>query len=290
MYEKYWGLKEKPFRNTPDPKFLCDFSQYSDSLMKLTYSVRENMGAALLTGVFGCGKTLVARALMNGLSRGKYAFAYLSYPPASGGEFLRAVVRTLKYSELPEKKTELMEDALLEALQGQVQDNEREGKETVIILDEAHAVENDQIFEKVRLLLNFQKEDRFLVNLLLVGQPELRNKVANLRQLDQRIAIRCHLNPLTREQSADYIRRRLGTAGREDEIFTEEVVEEIFKETGGIPRRINHLCDLGLMTGFARKAPRIDAAVFRESREIFAGTAPGTGGESGGEIPAFSQP
>jgi type II secretory pathway predicted ATPase ExeA len=271
MYETYWKLNEKPFKNTPNPKFLCSFSQHSDALMKLTYAVRENMGAAMMTGVFGCGKTFIARTLIHSLSS-RYVFAYLSYPPANGSEFLRAIVRTLKYSELPDKKTELMEDALLESLQMSLTDNNREGKETVIIIDEAHAINDERIFEKMRLLLNFQTEDKFLLTMILVGQPELSAKVANLRQLEQRIAVKCHLEPLNSDDTREYIVQRLKVAGREEALFQENVFEFIHKATGGIPRRINHICDACLMTGFARKKDSIDEEIFQESGKIFGST------------------
>ncbi len=272
MYEAYWKLKEKPFKNTADPRFLCSFPQHSDALMKLTYTVRENMGAAMLTGVFGCGKTFIARTLISSLSENRYAFAYLNYPPVSGVEFLRAVVRTLKYSELPEKKTELLEDALLESLQALLLDDSREGKEAVIVIDEAHSIEDDRIFEKIRLLLNFQTESRFLLSLILVGQPELAGKVANLRQLEQRIAVKCHLEALTVEETRDYVNRRLEVAGRKDPLFPDEVLDLIHQATGGIPRRINHICDACLMTGFARKKEILDEETFRESGKIFGST------------------
>jgi len=269
MYEKFWGLKEKPFKNTPDPRFLCTFPQYADALMKLTYAVRENMGAALLTGVYGCGKTLVVRSLLASLAKNRYTVAYLTYPPASGEEFLRALVRTLKYGEFPVKKSELLEDALVESLQRLLTDNEREGKEALAIVDEAHAIASEEIFEKIRLLLNFQTDTRFLITLIMVGQPELAGKIANLRQLEQRIAIKCHLDVLNERETGDYISHRLKVAGRENPIFPPEVVAEIHQATGGIPRRINHICDLCLMTGFARKKTTVDRETFRESRTIF---------------------
>ncbi|MEA1928285.1 MAG: AAA family ATPase [Candidatus Auribacterota bacterium] len=270
MYESYWHLNEKPFKNTSDPRFLCSFSQYSDTLMKLTYTVRENMGAAMLTGVFGCGKTFIARTLADSLSS-RYVFAYLSSPPSSGVEFLRALVRTMKSAELPSRKTELMEDALLELLQMQLTDNNREGKDTVVVVDEAHAIEDERVFEKMRLLLNFQTREKFLLTLILIGQPELAGKVANLRQLEQRIAIKCHLDPLSSEETREYIIQRLKVAGREEAIFQESVFELIYKATGGIPRRVNHLCDACLMTGFARKKDTVDEEIFRESGKIFGG-------------------
>lgn len=272
MYEAFWKLKEKPFKNTADPRFLCSFPQHSDALMKLTYTVRENMGAAMLTGVFGCGKTLITRTLLSSLSKNRYSFAYLDYPPVSGAEFLRAVVRTLKYSELPVKKSELLEDALLESLQTLLLDDNREGKEAVIVIDEAHSIEDERIFEKIRLLLNFQTESCFLLTLILVGQPELAGKVANIRQLEQRIAVKCHLEALTAEETRNYVKRRLEVAGRNDPIFQDDVLDLIHQATGGIPRRINHICDACLMTGFARKKEMIDEETFQESGKIFGST------------------
>ncbi|MDP8214963.1 MAG: AAA family ATPase [Candidatus Euphemobacter frigidus] len=272
MYESYWKLKEKPFKNTPDPKFLCPFTQYSDALMKLTYAVRENMGAAMLTGVYGCGKTFIARALLDSLSRGRYSFAYLTSPPASGAEFFRAIVRTLKYSELPTRKTELLEDALLESLQMLLIENNREGKDTVVIVDEAHAITDERIFEKMRLLLNFQTKEKFLLTLIMVGQPELAGKVKNLRQLEQRIAVKCHLEALKEKETREYITHRLKIAGREEPLFQDNVFKLIHSASGGIPRRVNHICDACLMTGFARKKDIIDKEIFRESGKIFGET------------------
>ncbi len=273
MYEKFWGLKEKPFKNTPDPRFLCTFPQYRDALMKLNYVIRENLGAGLLTGVFGCGKTLLIRSLTRGLAAQKYRFANLVFPPSSGEEFLRSLVRALRPSELPSIKSELMEDALLEALEKVVTDNEREGRETVVIADEAHSITKNEIFERMRLLLNFQKDDRFLITLILVGQPELGPKVADLRQFDQRIAVKCHLAALSENETKEYIIHRLKVAGRFDEVFTDEVIAEIYQASGGIPRRINYTCDLCLMTGFARQQQKIDRAIFEESQTVFASAA-----------------
>ena len=277
MYEKFWGLKEKPFKNTPDPRFLYFFPQHQNALKKLSIVIRENLGAALLTGVFGCGKTLLARALLESLSAPKYRCAYLAFPPSSGEEFLRALVRTLRPAELPSLRSELMEDALLESLQSVLTDNDREGKETVVISDEAHAIAREDIFERMRLLLNFQKNDKFLITLILVGQPELATKVADLRQLDQRIAVKCHLSALSEEETRQYILHRLKFAGAQKEIFLPEVFPAIYQASGGIPRRINYICELCLLTASDLKQDRIDETVFRESRQTYAATPGGTG-------------
>jgi general secretion pathway protein A len=269
MYEAYWKLKEKPFRNTPDPRFFFSSSQHEDSLLKLTYAAAESMGAAMLTGVFGCGKTLIGQTLLQNLGAERYKIAFINNPQVSSPELLRSIVRSLKATELPQKMTELMSDALLEVLQDVLVNNMRDGKETVIIVDEAHIIKDDGIFETLRLLLNFQLQDKFLLTLFLFGQPELRDKINNYKQLEQRIAVRCHLDRFAEKETAAYIQHRMKVAGREDQVFSPEALKLVHEKTGGIPRRINHLCDLSLLTGFGRKAEKIDPDVIERSSKEF---------------------
>jgi general secretion pathway protein A len=261
MYEQYWNLKEKPFQNTPDPKYLFLSPQHEDALMKLTYVVAQNLGAGLLTGVFGCGKTLLARVILKDLGQEKFSTAYINNPLVSEPlEIIRAIVRSLSPQGLPEKKTELLLDPLLEKLQNILIENIREGKENIVIIDEAHTIENIRIFEQLRLILNFQSENKFLLTLLLLGQPELHDKIEAIKPFAQRIPIRCHLNPLNEEEVGKYIEHRLKVASMSDlkSIFNKEAVKVIYNHTGGIPRKINTLCDLTLLSGFAKKIEKID--------------------------------
>ncbi len=269
MYQSYWKLNEKPFTNTPDPRFLYPSPQHEDALMKLTYAVVERMGAAMLTGVFGCGKTILGRAIQRDLGADKYKFAFISHPHPEPLDLLRAMVRNLRAGALPEKKTELMADALLELLGGILLDNVRDGKETVILVDEAHAITNDQAFEELRLLLNFQREDRFLLTLLLFGQPELSQKVDTLKPLAQRIAIRCHVAQLAPQETSGYIQHRLQVAGGTQPLFTPEAMAFVHERTGGIPRRINHLCDMALLSGFGKQATDVNLELIKKTAEEF---------------------
>jgi len=264
MYEAFWNLKEKPFQNTPDPRYLYLSSQHEDALMKLTYVIAQKLGCWMLTGVFGCGKTLMAKVILNDLGKDRYRSAYIFNSCVSEpAELLRAIVRGLSPQSLPEKKTELLLDPLLERLNNILLDNAREGKENIVIIDEAHAIEDIRLFEQMRLILNFQLEDRFLLTLLILGQPELKDKIEAIKPLDQRLAVRCHLGPLSEEDIAKYINHRLKVAGRpegglESSVFNKEAIKLIFQHTGGIPRRINTLCDLILMSGFAKKTTAIE--------------------------------
>lgn len=271
MYESYWNLKEKPFQNTPDPRFLYLSSQHEDSLMKLTYVVAQNLGAGMLTGVFGCGKTLLARVILKDLGPQKFCAAYINNPRVTEpGEIIRAVVRLLRPQELPEKKTELLVDPLLEKLHGILIDNINDGKENIVIVDEAHTIDDPGVFEELRLLLNFQSNDKFLLTMILVGQPELREKVDAVKPFAQRIPIRCHLDVIDEKEVDRYVTHRIevaadrsGNAAGITPVFSQDAIGEITSHTGGIPRRINTLCDLTLLSGFAKKIDKIDGDFIR---------------------------
>lgn len=266
MYEQYWNLKEKPFQNTPNPKFLYLSAQHEAALMKLTYVVAQNLGAGLLTGIFGCGKTLLAKVILRDLGPQKFCAAYISNPLVSEPlEIIRAIVRLLRPQNLPEKKTELLVDPLLEKLYNILLDNVREGKENIVFIDEAHTIQNPMVLEQLRLILNFQSEDRFLLTLFLLGQPELLDKIEAIKPFAQRIPIRCHLDPLNKEDVVEYIAYRLKIASKEGEsagtstpVFGKDVVEVVYNYAGGIPRKINTLCDLTLLSGFAKKIDEIN--------------------------------
>jgi len=263
MYERYWGLSEKPFQNTPDPRFIYLSSQHEDVLMKLGYVISQDLGCGMLTGVFGCGKTLLGKAVLNDLGQDRYACAFIANPSVNEpAELLRAILRGLSPQALPEKKTELLIDPLLEKLNTILVDNIRDGKKNIVFVDEAHTIEDSRIIEQLRMLLNFQQSDKFLLTLLLLGQPELKDKVQGNKPLDQRVAIRCQLGPLEEDEINKYIIHRLAVAGKKDSsLFESDALKAIFKHTGGIPRRINTLCDLVLMSGFAKKVEKIKAGL-----------------------------
>jgi len=276
MYEQYWNLKEKPFQNTPDPRFLFMSHQHEDSLMKLTYVVAQNLGCGMLTGVFGCGKTLLARVILRELGQDKFRAAYIHNPLVSEpAELLRTIVRSLSPQSLPEKKTELMVDPMLEKLHTILLENIRDGKDNIVIVDEAHTIEDMRIFEQLRLILNFQHDDRFLLALILMGQPELRDKIDALKPLSQRIPIRCHLDPLKEDEVAAYLEHRLKLANEGavpaqlTNIYQKDVVKTIYNFSGGIPRKINTLCDLVLLSGFAKKVSLIDAGLVASAIKEF---------------------
>ena len=265
MYETYWKLKEKPFSNTPDPKFLYYSREHEEALARLTYAITENMGACMLTGIFGCGKTLICQKLIDNLrNTGRYKIALINNPQLSNIELLRSIAYHLGATDLPKQRSELLGDYLLEVLEEMLNNNSSDGKDTVIVIDEAHIIEDKIIFEELRLLLNFQRQDRFLLTLVLVGQPELKKNVDNIKQLTQRIAIRCHLDRLTEEETRNYIKHRLKYAGAITDIFSDSSIGLIHERSGGIPRRINHICDLSLLSGFGQKVNAINDGIIND--------------------------
>ncbi len=265
MYEAYWKLKERPFVNTPDPKFLYYSKEHEEALSRLIYGVEANMGGCLLTGVFGCGKTLLNQALVEYLDRqGKYKVAFVINPFLSHIELLRMIAYDLGATNLPDKKSELLTDLILTTIRDLLYNNNDDGKHTVVVIDEAHIIEDKLIFEELRLLLNFQLKDRFLLTLILSGQPELKKNLDNIKQLSQRIPVRCHLDKFDLEDTRNYIIHRVGVAGRTEPVFTEGAVNSVFERSGGIPRRINHICDMSLLVGFSKQVEFIGEDIIVE--------------------------
>jgi len=260
MYEKYWNLKEKPFKNTPDPKFFYYSQEHQEALARLKYCVEEGLGAALLSGVFGCGKTMVARTLQKELTEPKYNLAFIRNPALSSVELLREIIWQLgKKVDLPHTKTDLLH--ILEEI---LMNNFYDGKDTVVMVDEAHIIENKDVLEELRMLLNFQTEEKFLVTLILLGQPEVRQRISQLKQLSQRISIHFHLEKFDIEDTKGYVKHRIAVAGGEENIFLDACYNEILKFSGGIPRRINTICDMALLTGFLRKERAVTPEIVEE--------------------------
>jgi type II secretory pathway predicted ATPase ExeA len=267
VYETYWGLSEAPFDNSPNPKFLYLSPEHEEALLRLVYAARHRKGCALLSGEYGCGKTTISRALMQRLEADRYEIGLLTNPNWSAADFLRETLYQLGVAT-----SETTKSQLLHQLNDVFFRNFQAGRDTIVIVDEAQLIEDDGVFEELRLLLNFQTDDRFLVTIVLVGSPELIPKIRRLRHLDQRIALRYHLNTLDAAHTANYIAHRLTTAGRTRELFTPDAVRLIFDFTRGTPREINNLCDIALLLGFTRRLPLIDERVVAEVIQDMVGT------------------
>ena len=253
MYQDYWGLQEKPFENTPDPRFFYRSPATTETFAKLLYALRSNQGGILLTGESGCGKTMLSRSLVNELDPDKTEVALLTSPSPTPTQLLREILYQVGETQLDEDHTEIVH-----RLNGRLYDNFYLGKNTLVIIDEGQLLEDARLFEEIRLLLNFQLNDAFLITLLLIGQPELGERIRNLPQLDDRLSARGLLRPLERRDVGAYINHRMAIAGRIDPAFTPEAIELISQYSGGIPRRLNYICDLCLVLSYSRQASQVD--------------------------------
>lgn len=262
MYTEYWGFKEKPFENTPDPRFFYYSAKHEEALMRLLYAVQEKKGAAMLSGEYGAGKTLLSRVILAKLIQqdDKYKVALIVNPAIPVLELLGEVLYQLGGdNSARQRKVDILR-TINEALYKNTQNN----RHTIIIIDEAQAIEDQNIFEELRLLLNFQLNERFLLTLLLLGQPELREKVENIPPLKQRLALRYHLATLTEPETTSYIEYRCKVAGKADVLFRGCAHKLIYEYSQGVPRQINNLCDLSLVIGMGEKAKYIDEQIIKE--------------------------
>ncbi len=246
MYEKFFYFKENPFHITPDPKFLYLSKSHSEAIDLLTFGIRERKGFILLTGEVGTGKTTLCRALLEKLTK-KTESALILNPVLSGKELLKNITEDFGLSAQGGSIK-----AHLDSLNGFLLRQASGGNNAVVIIDEAQNL-TPETLEMVRLLSNLETEKQKLLQIVLVGQPELKEKLSlhELRQLNQRIAVRYHLSPLDLEETKAYIQTRLSIAGGKDTVkFTEEALAMVFRNSRGIPRAINIICDRALTAAF----------------------------------------
>ncbi|PLX88322.1 MAG: ATPase [Desulfuromonas sp.] len=259
MYKAFYGLKEKPFNKTPDPRFLFYSSTHTEGLARLQHAVEER-DIVLLTGGIGCGKTTLSRALMDLLSDDTQTIL-LTNPRLSPLEFLRVLAIRLGIEQPADYKADL-----LEQLGAHLYRLYRDGVHPVLIIDEAQLIPHRDTFDEIRLLTNFQLDDGNLMSVIFVGQPELRTRLSHpvYEPLRQRIGLQFDVAPLTVEEVGEYLTFRLVCAEGPPDLFLPEAIDDIARFTCGVPRRINQVATLALLEGFGRGAQKIDADIVRE--------------------------
>ena len=266
MYKAYFGLSENPFNLSPDPEFLYRSPQHEEALANLIYGVRSRKGFIVLAGEVGTGKTTMLECLRDYLDSQRIEFAFIFNSRLTPDQFFEMIAYDFDLHCDRKSKTEVL--FALNALL--IQQTER-GRTCVLIVDEAHNLEWD-VLEEIRLLGNLENRQGKLLQIILSGQPELDRKLdaPNLRQLKQRIVLRCALNPLTVEESTAYIQTRLARAGMPNQrVFSPELMEEIHRRSRGIPRIINAICDNLLVTCFAMEQRVATVAMLDEvSRDM----------------------
>ncbi len=258
MYETYFGLHERPFSKTPDPRFLFLSRGHREALARMQYAVEER-DLVLLTGEIGCGKTTLSRALMDALDD-SFKVVCLINPRLTPLEFLNSLARHLGIAEPARFKVDL-----LDQIGSTLYDFYARGVTPVVVVDEAQLVPHKETFDEIRLLTNFQLDDRNLISIVLMGQPELRRRLRHraYEPLRQRIGMQYDLQPLDRAETADYLDFRMVKAGGRPGLFDPAAVEAIYTYSRGTPRLINQAASLALLECFGRGGDKVDQEVIR---------------------------
>jgi len=261
MYNAFFGFSENPFSLSPDPAFFYRSEQHEEALANLVYGVQARKGFIVLSGEVGTGKTTMLECLRDYLEAQYIEFAFLFNSRINSEQFFEMIAYDLDLPCARTSKTEVL-FALNQLLVEQAQD----GRTVVLIVDEAHNLDWD-VLEEIRLLGNLENRNGKLLQIILAGQPELDRKLdaPNLRQLKQRIVLRCNLQPFTLRDAVEYMESRLEIAGLpRQEIFSEELLAEIHLRSQGIPRLINAICDNLLLTAFAAESKTCNTEMLDE--------------------------
>jgi general secretion pathway protein A len=265
MYCKFYDLKEKPFNVTSDPAFFFFSNKHKEALSHLLYGVHERKGIIVLTGEIGTGKTTLTRFFINQLDK-NVKTAFILNPYLSDSELLEAILSD--FGLVPKEKTRL---GFIWELNKFLLKESEAGNNVVLIIDEAQNLPTGML-EQVRLLSNLETEKSKLLQIVLVGQPELNDKLSlhELRQIRQRIMVRYHINPLDSSEIRNYIQHRLSAAGAGKEIeFCDDAIRTITEFSTGTPRLINMLCDRALLAGFVNNTKKIDEVIMKKCLEEF---------------------
>ncbi|NCO51234.1 MAG: AAA family ATPase [Deltaproteobacteria bacterium] len=274
MYKDFFGLRERPFSKTPDPQYLYASSQHREALARLQHGVEERE-IILLTGEIGCGKTTLSRALMDALGTTAKVLL-LTNPRLTPLELLLSLALRLGIDPPPRQRPDL-----LAAIERELYALFEQGHIPVLLIDEAHLIPHRDTFEELRLLTNFQLDDGNLLAILLIGQPELRQRLAHpvYEPLRQRIGLQFHLGALSAAETAAYVKHRILCAGGSGALFTASALDALYRVSRGVPRLINQSASLALLEAYGRGVAQVDAEILSEvGRELegIQGVMPGS--------------
>lgn len=271
MYLDYFGLKKEPFSISPDPSFLFMSERHREALAHLLYGIQIDGGFVLLTGDIGTGKTTICRCLLEQLPE-KSEVALLLNPKLTTAELLGTICDELQIS-YPAGTSSIK--VLVDAINAFLLDAYSRGQHTVVIIDEAQNLHAD-VLEQIRLLTNLETNTRKLLQIIMLGQPELKEMLERpeLRQLSQRITARYHLSPLSQAEVGEYVTHRLSVAGVQRPIFPPRTIRELYRLSAGVPRVVNVLCGRALMGAYVRNEPMVSVPLLREAASEVLGAVP----------------
>lgn len=261
MYQNFFGLHEKPFSIAPDPRYLYMTDQHREALAHLLFGIGDEGGFILLTGDIGTGKTTICRSLLNQLPDNA-DIAFIVNPRLSVNELLQSICDELGVEYTDSSSVKVLVDGLNQFLL----EGYASGRNTILIIDEAQNLA-DEVLEQLRLLTNLETSEKKLLQLILLGQPELNDKLAqdNLRQLAQRVTARFHLQPLSADETTAYIKHRLHIAGFRGELFSRAALKHIHNESRGVPRLVNVICDRSMLGAYTKDSIDIEYPIVLEA-------------------------
>ncbi|MBT5293100.1 MAG: AAA family ATPase [Cellvibrionales bacterium] len=261
MYQNFFGLHEKPFSIAPDPRYLYMTDQHREALAHLLFGIGDEGGFILLTGDIGTGKTTICRSLLNQLPDNA-DIAFIVNPRLSVNELLQSICDELGIDYTDSSSIKVLVDKLNQFLL----EGYASGRNTILIIDEAQNLA-DEVLEQLRLLTNLETSEKKLLQLILLGQPELNDKLAqdNLRQLAQRVTARFHLLPLSAEETTAYIKHRLHIAGFRGELFSRAALKHIHSESRGVPRLVNVICDRSMLGAYTKDSIEVEYPIVLEA-------------------------
>jgi general secretion pathway protein A len=272
MYENHWGLQRKPFANTSGNGQYYPGESHQGALLKLRYAIESRRPAAVLAGAAGTGKSLLARTLFRQLSSNYDPRIHLVFPQMPPDQLLAYLADELDPVDRNAFGTPSV-DTSVRRIRQRLMDNAQHGKHAVIVIDEAHVLEECQALETIRLLLNFEANEQNVATIVLVGQPQLIADLDRFPSLEERFGVKCLLRPFTADETASYVSHRMAAAGAQRAIFDEHALQALHDRAKGIPRRINRLADLALLVGFAEGCEIVDASrIEAVAREMVAVT------------------
>jgi type II secretory pathway predicted ATPase ExeA len=256
MTEAHWKLALRPFANTPDPAFVYRSPAFAEGFARLVYDATELRGGlSLVTGEIGCGKTMLAAALGERLAGSASDVVAVPYPRVTPSQLLNLLARGLGIERVPRGKL-----ALTEALKARLGELHRNGRRPVLVVDEAQLA-GPSLLEEIRLLTNHEDRQDKHLHVVLLGQPELRERVRQRPQIDQRVSLRFHVEPMSAADVRGYVAHRLAVAGAGARIFTDDAIVALAARSAGVPRRVNTLATQALFVGAMRKLGTIDATL-----------------------------
>lgn len=260
MYEAYWGLSRSPFQNDADPEFFYPSPSHRAALLKLRYVLDRGLGAGVLLGGTGYGKTYLAHRLASEAGDEFAPVVHVRFPQLTSSELLNYLAVELGADESEIGRNDGRLDRTLRTIEQQLRRHGQSGSRPTIIIDEAHLIDDPRALQTLQLLLNFQQLAHVWFSLILVGDRSLLPRLGRTPQLDERIGVKSLLQPLSRPETGEYVAHRLAVAGTTRAIFGPSALDAIFELSGGVPRRINRLCDLALLVGFADVLSELTAA------------------------------